>query len=322
MRNLPALILLFAACGTRGRLIENYEVLRVPVAAAQYEAGRGWNSAIGAPDTPRPADLSVATQEGVTSLETTTDRTALDFKLAIPVIDWLGGKLGLKSTERLTLKLRGLKHQSVQDARQLRETHAVLWEAVTADGIDLTIDTSGAAELDLTGEALGKKLAEGADPASLTVKRNSTGKYVLSSSRPLVIAIRVVELEWRTGGGDTPLDLSSGGKGREQPAALGYRVMPMDPLVPTTDTVRLSIRNPGFPQWTGTTFLFDGAATSWVNGERGLIASSDDPQLKDARFVWDSMRVLWAEDLASSRLSTTRQYVRLKTVKSGLSGTR
>ncbi len=322
MRTFGALLLLLAACGTRASLIESYEVLRVPVAAAQYDAGRGWNSAIGAPDTPRPGDLAVATHEGVTGLETTTDRTALDFKLTLPVIDWIGGKLGLKSTERITLQLKGLRHQSVQDARQLRETRAVLWEAITADAIDLTIDTTSAADLDLTGEALGQRLAEGADGATLAVKRSATGRYVLSSTRPLVIAIRVVELEWRTGGGETPLDLSSTGKGREQAAALGYRVMPMDPLVPTTDTVQLSIRNAGFPQWTGASHTFDGAAATWVNGERGLIASSDDPQLGDARFVWDSMRVLWAEDLARSRLSTTRQYVRLKTVKSGLSGTR
>ena len=85
----------WAACGTRSRLIENYEVLRAPVAAAQYEAGRGWNVAIGAPDTPRPPDLTVATHEGVTTLETTTDRTKLDFNLKVPVIDWIGGKLGI-----------------------------------------------------------------------------------------------------------------------------------------------------------------------------------------------------------------------------------
>ena len=42
------LALASAAC-TTGRLVENYEVLSVPVAGTHYEPGRGWNTAIGSP---------------------------------------------------------------------------------------------------------------------------------------------------------------------------------------------------------------------------------------------------------------------------------
>jgi hypothetical protein len=295
-------------------------VLSVPVAGTHYEPGRGWNTAIGSPDTQRAAEVTVTEHQGLGSLEA-GDTTGLDAKISVPVIEWIGGALGIRDTEKVGLSLQSLRHTVVADARTLTGTGAVLWEAVTADSMALAIDTSGDASLDLQAGVVQAKLAQ-AGAVGLQVNRVSAGQYRITAAAKLVVMIRVVELQWQSRGGDSPFDLSSAGRNREQQALLGYRVKSGDPFDPLEEKVRLSVHNDGFPQWTGDAFTTSRDRPTWANTRREVITSGDDAAARNARFVWDSIRVLWDQDLTKCQLHTVRQYLTLRNVGSGLRGTR
>ena len=316
---LPAVLI---ACGSGRRLVANYEVLPVPAALSLYEPGRGWNLALGAPDTARPPGTSVETHPGLDRLDA-GDRRDLVARLQIPPAGWIGGALGLESRARASLELGGLRHVSVADARGLEDTRAVLWEAIVAERMVLRLEEESGAALDLSAELVRDRVAGamGTQPAALRVERRADGHYEVAAEEPLVVAIRVVRIERTVDEGTTPFDLSTPARDLAQPARLGYRVTAQEPVDPLLRVAHVSIRNARFVQWTGATFTFGPELPTWVNRNPQVIAG-DDRAAARAACVWDSMTLEWPRDLAACRLHTVRQYVRLTTVPSGLADTR
>lgn len=201
----------------------------------------------------------------------------------------------------------------------LQSTKQVLWEAITADSLSLTIN-SGSSD-DLSADVLASKLSAGA-VGNVTIHATATGShsYSITSSKPLVIAIRVVQLNYSVNAGETPLNLTTPMQGKPQPARLGYEASSQGMPDPLTSTVTLSIRNDGLPQFLGVTHAFQ-RNDPWVNPNREAIQQID-PQAKNADYVWDILSVIWDQDLSKCLLKTVRQYIQVKTADSGLSGTR
>jgi hypothetical protein len=84
---------------------------------------------------------------------------------------------------------------------------------------------------------------------------------------------------------------------------------------PPTRTAVIYIKNSGALFWKGTTNTF-GGSEPWVGPYRTIIGG-DDPELKKAPFVWDTVSVIWSHELTNCQAEVSRQYITPRQVKSG-----
>ena len=319
---LAAAALLAVGCGCSKQLIPNYEVLLVPAGAERYPVGYRWNVEIKAVDSAAPVvdQAAIATADGVSSLHTGTDRN-FEAKLKVPVIEWIGGSLGIKTTDVVEIRLGNLQHHFVRDTSTAQTTKAILLETVTADSIEMKVDRSVDAALELNVDVVKAGLARNADAnIGLTVTSSETGQYEVTSDRPLVVAIRAVKIEMEEPFEQTvPLDLSSAAEGREQMAALGYTLTRIGTVDPVSGIAEMRIANPTFIRWPPIAHTFRRAENyMWINDNREAIASARDPRVKDDVYVWDYLLLQPHQDLAMSECKVVRQYQKERTIKSGL----
>ena len=92
-----------AACCS---LVPNYEVLPTPIASSFYEPGRGWDVRTGSPDTVRNPDVGVTVHEGLAKLDAGNTEN-VDAKITVPLVEWIGGTLGITNSEKIQLSLQG-----------------------------------------------------------------------------------------------------------------------------------------------------------------------------------------------------------------------
>jgi hypothetical protein len=315
MKALAVVPILLSACA--GALIPNYEVLPVPADSARYGVGCPWNVDVGSPQgAPAPKKL-IGTAKGLATLSTASSSGA-EASLKLPLIEWIAGAVGFKSSRDVVLELTDLEHHFISEPARLTATKHVLWETITARTMRMKVvnATAGALDATIVAEKLSKSGA-----IELSVSAAADGTYEIASKEPLVVAIRVVELARASSGAiETTIDLNPGMQGKPQKAGFEYLVATTAPAKPVSKECAVRITNPFVPQWPGDSHTFRGLEP-WINPKRAFIPGND-PKLADCDFAWDSISLIFADKLAECRLQTVRQYLRIEKAGSGVQGTK
>jgi hypothetical protein len=305
-----------ALCGCR--TIPDFEVLEQPKSIEQYTPGKAWLSGVGTTD---PVLALCKTNQGLGrfSLE---KAHKLNLALSVPVIKWVSGALGLDHQSTFHVAWTNLQDVYIVDAYQLKTVDPVLWEAIVASNLSMTISNSTAENVGV--DIVASNLTAGLQGnINFTVTNSGGSGFIATSDKPLVTAIRVVKPLYDVAVKRTSLDLSQLAKGKTQQAGFGYLIT-VSPSPGSVDALKqaaeLHIDNPGIPQFQGTNVVFTGA-NPWVNDNRNAIARIDR-RAAHSEFVWDKMSLEWDGYLTNCACSVTRQYISVKPVKSGLEGTR
>lgn len=309
---LVAMTFLMSGCRS---LVPGYEVLPVPQSPDVYRAGSPWSEGVG----PNGGPITKTVQGKGAQELTAKEEAKARLDIAATFKSWVSGALGLREDSVTALTLRQLSHESVAEMWEVRETGPILWETIQVDSMELTVTEDAAATLSAKG--VGTKLTE-AIGGSVTFDASSSDNrnYTVKSDRPVIVAIRVAKLGVRTsaGSGQSALSLESASVGQLQPALLGFRVLVQE-VDPMDQVAVLRVQNPWLPQFPGVTHSFVKNET-WISGKR-TVTDGSDKELKNARYVWDSLTVLWSRVLSECQLQCVRQYLLLQPVKSGLKGT-
>jgi len=315
MKLLLLLLLAILICGCRA--LPDYEVLTVPKSSAQYFPGKVWLPGVGPTGDPLS---QCRTNSGLDELSIDKARS-LAGSLNVPLIKWISASLGMGNQKVSHAEWTNLQHVYVLDAYKLATKNPILWETIVTSNLVMTI--TNASMTGLNANVLASALSKGA-VGDITLKATNTAKggYYLTSDKPLVTAVRIVQPQFDVGVDLKILDLSDRARGRTQQAGLGYRVT-VNSAAGSIDAlrqkVRLSIDNANMVMFAGTNLTFSGQE-GWINSNREAISSSD-PKAAKAQFVWDKLNIEWDEHLTNCMLRVTRQYMNIKPSKSGLKGT-
>ena len=308
-------VAMVAGCKGRTGAIPNYEVLPVPKGLDQYGAGRMWVKAVG-PSGPK---LVPTTRESGPERMAFSASPQLKGQIEASLTEWAEAAIGVQSKGEVKIELGKTSFEYVVDAYDLKTTSSVLWETIIAESI--VLKTSSDAHAGVNAELVGKKLQESlGGKIKLDASAGTAQSIDIKSDRPLVVAVRVATPQYDNANHRTRLDLSERAASTSQSGPFGYIVTVTQPVNPIESTATLRIDNSDLPQFLGELHEFRGAEP-WVNKNRSAIAAAD----KKARgqvWVWDKLSVLWNRDLANCQLQTVRQYIRVRTVDSGLAGTR
>lgn len=310
LRILLAALALSPACG--GRLVPNYEVLATPVGSEAYTPGRQWIDGLGPDGEPRG---EVVASPGAAQLKTSS-RVDAEASIAGVFEELIAAGLGLERQQVTDLELTDLTHHHVADLYGTAVRGRMLWETITASGMELTVtaDTSGGGSVDAS--KLGSVLPQ--VPLELTASADVAQgtSYTVTSDQPLVVAIRVVDIGYDQRSVDKPIPLDGGSAS----VGMGYQVTPLDPpSAATGGEIRVRISNPDLVQWVGEeVVLRHGEPWASTAGKQSIGAA--DPRARRADYVWDTLMLTWTG--GEARVRATRQYVELKPARSGLKGTR
>ena len=294
----------------------DYEVLRLPQGSVTYTPGRKWISGTGP-----TSDILCESERALGVGKVNTNRKD-DFlaKVSAPILRWIGGSLAVDAGRNVSLKAESLVHCRVKDLAKPPTEGLLLYETVSAESLRFTVtDKSGlAADAQIDAAKLAKT-AEG--NIQINVKRESTGSYRIESDKPLVFAIRVVEIRYDLAPRQEAvvgLDRHSVRNGAVVPIGLGYVLNFTGDLDEVRKQVTARITNPGLPQWKGTEPIVFSGSEAWVNDRREVIRKSD-PRARGADFIWDTIHLEWNDDdRAKSKAVVMRQYMKIKRAKSGL----
>jgi hypothetical protein len=169
-----------------------YEVLKVPVPLDRYRVGSQWKVGVGPTEGTEPG--AEAEQVVGTNGWSTTRADVVGGQLTGTLTAYVATTLGLSANTDFSLELKNLNHHFVKDASKIGESGTFLWDTIAVDSIDFT----------LTGSAFSRQqLIEkwnhraGASDLTLQPSDSTKGLYKISASgKPIVVAIRVVNMEW------------------------------------------------------------------------------------------------------------------------------
>jgi hypothetical protein len=203
-----------------------------------------------------------------------------------------------------------LLHRVVVDPYEVNIDAAVLWETIAVEKMTLLVGDESAGQL--STKLIKKELESSLEgEVSLSISSASLNEYLVETSVPLVVAIRVVKVSYGTSSPPAAiLDLSTAATGRPQTGNHGYEVV-VEECDPLHDTATLLIKNRSIPKFTDKRNRFIGSE-SWVNPE------AKDAIGSEADYIWDSLWIRWEEDLSRCKLDVTRQEMYLHPTPSGI----
>lgn len=280
--------------------IFGYEILEAPQPMNLYMPGRSWSAGVG----PTGQALgNVLEGKGPSNL---SDENKRNFEAGLKgrVKSWLSAVFGISSGKIESVALSDVAYMQIEDVYETGAKGLMLYETITASGIEVVIAKDVSADIDLN-DASEKGL-------EFTVSGESGQVFKVSNegddSVPLVVGIKVVKLEY-----DEPElaqgKLPSGQIGQLRDIGLGYGAMLTKRPSPANGTAQIRFRNPNIVQFRGETVDMS-LAEPWVNPVRFSIGTND------SEFVWDLVEMAWSS--TEIELFVTRQKLTLTKAASGL----
>lgn len=291
-------------------LIADYEVLDTPRPVELYKAGAAWQHGIGPGDA---ATTKVTTGDGA-EVMSSARQAAVTRGLNIAITDWMKANASSAGTFSAAVAAKGLSQAAVSDPYDIQFNGLVLWETLSVDKFVLRESATSRAGVDVTAdvskilEELNKQLK---GKAELKIQSTEADGTVISSNKPLVLAIRVMRCEYASRGAERkPLDLTQRKVGLSQEGPGGFRVTVVgrDPLM---RTARLEIANPSAVRFRGAVLDFTGGNAAEVPTKQFVGQVGD--------YTWSTLSLIWAEDLAACALEANNQTITLSPAHSGLS---
>jgi hypothetical protein len=169
-----------------------YEVLKVPVPLDGYRVGSQWKVGVGPIESTEPG-AEVEQVVGMNSWSTTRE-DVVGGQLTGALTAYVATTFGLRANTDFSLELKNMNHHFVKDAGKIGENGTFLWDTIAVDSIDFTLIGSA-----FSREQLTEKWNRTASASSLTLQPSDStkGLYKISASgKPIVVAIRVVNIEW------------------------------------------------------------------------------------------------------------------------------
>jgi hypothetical protein len=161
--------------------------------------------------------------QGLDWFQSKTENKA-SVKLTGALSGFFSAALDIEAAKIASVEAEGFTHQQVVNPEKLLRGYAYLWETVEASKIRIKLDSSleGAIEGKIdkfASSALGKKASLQFKPVSGAAK----GTYEVIG-RNLVVAVKVVNFEMRTGSETVTLKLGRDSQSVDQPGAFGYAI--------------------------------------------------------------------------------------------------
>lgn len=270
-----------SGCITQSKPIGDFELLKLPVPASQMIPGSRWIEGVG-PLTDE--DLSLpSSSPGITRLDSSlaaSSRKGLDAAIR----NWINGNLGFSNKAITSVRARNLSHRYIADITLFERNGAFLASTIEASSFSVEFNESSDEGLELK-----IKEAESATDGGFSIERAGESSLIVEAGDGVVFAIAVVEAVpfKEAASAVTPLDASSGRRGRPQRAAYGYEVRVLD-CDPRQRSLTLEITNGQMPSM-GTQRITFKDSESWSPFEGA-------PRLVGKRMaVRDVLSISWNE---------------------------
>ncbi len=249
--------------------LSGYEILPQPKATSFYPVGSGWIKGVG----PNGQGTAEVVSEGVESLDQkSSGKVTADVDAEVNKV--LTASLNLSTGSLSNVHVEDLRHRRVDNISDSANKGLILWETIEGSRISFKTNKnhSVGANADLENEAI-KNVGD----AKLKFNKIGDSEYVATSERPLVFAIKVVNLEFSQESENVSISDTPGS------SKFGYEITRTEPEDVTNRTVNVFITNPTLSKWAGekTTLSTDKV---WVKA---------DKTGNNGRFTWDTIRLNW-----------------------------
>lgn len=284
------LALVSSGCAS-SKLIPEFSVLQNPASESKFAIGRSWIPDVG-PTGPRLQESRTAKADGVEDLDAKVIQS-LDAGINAVVRKLVTIGLSGDANVITSISAKDLEHSFVVDPTDIRSTGTIIWEVVTAS--DFVINSSSA----IHGSSK-ISLEDGSVPLELTATALDENSYRVRSDRRLVIALRLVDIDFKHSENTTRLDVSAAYHDLPQRGSLDYEFTVLSSDI-THKTCAVRIRNPTIPNWEGEVHEISGSESVSVRHPVGQTGSNE------VEYISDSFHLLWDEDGSWTRIVTNRQ---------------
>lgn len=252
----------------------DFEVLSIPRSSEEYSPGRRWIDRVG-PDG--PINGTVESHSGLSNLEVST-RNSVTSGIEQSLVQILSPWLSVDVQHFKRISVEDLVHRKVYEIRDTRVAGRLIWETIEGTNIRIEFDNQidSGYELSLADALLQKMSIDG---LRINGTIDHSNEVELTSSEPLVFAVRVVDLQYEIA--EETITLSYDGTSESE---LGYRIVQLGAVDLVNHSARVRVDNPGSIGSTGHQVELS-AREGWANPDNIVVTRRRNG--RTPAFVWD-----------------------------------